>query len=175
MQTTLQTTSRRRSLREDENIEGVGAIPSYPNGCSMTRRQPAGAGKQNPPPSEGMYWLPEVLISLFLRRRWKMRSSNPSRLLTLFRSRAFPGLAPCEAASTEVVHIQPTSKNNFAIASFLLHVPRKVRKPRYILVLVPGLNGDGGWLLRESVFELWSKLDTGMLKYSEQEDSPHKE
>ena len=92
-----------------------------------------------------------------------MRSSNPSRLLTLFRSRAFPGLAPCEAASTEVVHIQPTSKDNFATASFLLHVPRKVRKPRYILVLVPGLNGDGGWLLRDGQWSGFAEQTGGAI------------
>lgn len=41
------------------------------------------------------------------------------------------------------VHIEPTPKDNFNTALFSLRIPENVRKPGYILVLVPGYNEDG--------------------------------
>lgn len=50
-------------------------------------------------------------------------------------------------AATQPVHIKPGAKDNFSVAAFYLRVPEKVKKPRYILVLLPGINGEGRGLL----------------------------
>lgn len=54
---------------------------------------------------------------------------------------------PLCAQPQPAVTIEPKAGDNFSKASFSLRVPEKVKNPRYILVLVPGLNQDGAHLL----------------------------
>lgn len=45
--------------------------------------------------------------------------------------------------------IEPSDQDNFASAHFHLCLPAAVEKPSYLLVLVPGINGDGRTMLAE--------------------------
>jgi hypothetical protein len=73
----------------------------------------------------------------------------------------------CHAASPttpQPVHITPGAKDNFSVASFYLRVPEKVKKPRYILVLLPGINGEGRGLLNKKQWLTFAEeTDAAML------------
>ena len=49
--------------------------------------------------------------------------------------------------NSRIVHIKPGPQDNFSKAVFYLRVPEKVTKPKYILVLLKGINADGSGLL----------------------------
>ncbi|MCP5115981.1 MAG: hypothetical protein GY953_34565 [bacterium] len=50
--------------------------------------------------------------------------------------------------NSRVVHIKPGPQDNFSKAVFYLRVPEKVTNPKYILVLLKGINADGSGLLK---------------------------
>lgn len=68
-------------------------------------------------------------------------------LLTLVAMNVFSEMSVFAEPLT-TVHIKPKATDNFSKASFSLRIPEKVEAPRYILVLLPGFNGDGARLLR---------------------------
>lgn len=58
---------------------------------------------------------------------------------------------------------RPKSGDNFTHAEFHLLVPRKVDQPRYILVLVPGFNGDGRRLLQHRQWGVFAETTGGAI------------
>jgi len=58
---------------------------------------------------------------------------------------------------SKVVHIKPGKQDNFSKAVFYFHVPEEVDKPKYILVLLPGINGDGSGLLMHKGWQQFAK------------------
>jgi len=62
------------------------------------------------------------------------------------------------------VNIPPRKGDNFIQASFDLLVPQKIERPRYILVLLPGFNGDGQRFLQDKVWrDFAEETDAAML------------
>ncbi|MFC1885796.1 hypothetical protein ACFLZM_01895 [Thermodesulfobacteriota bacterium] len=56
--------------------------------------------------------------------------------------------SPC-TSSTKNVNITPGAEDNFRSASFVLRIPEKVKRPSYILVLLPEFNHNGAMLLEQ--------------------------
>ena len=66
----------------------------------------------------------------------------------------------CQTARSEesrIVHIKPGKRDNFSKAIFYLRVPKEVAKPKYILVLLPGINADGSGLLKRKEWQDFAK------------------
>jgi len=61
------------------------------------------------------------------------------------------------------VTIPPKADDNFTFASFSLLVPRKVDAPRYILVLLPGFNGDGRGFLQHQRWKDFAEKTGGAM------------
>ena len=62
---------------------------------------------------------------------------------------------------SRVVSIEPGPEDNFSKAVFYLRVPEKVTKPRYILVLLPGINADGSGLLKHKKWQQFAEENPG--------------
>jgi poly(3-hydroxybutyrate) depolymerase len=65
--------------------------------------------------------------------------------------------------SIDTIHIKPIKEDNFSKAIFLLHVPKKVKNPRYILVLVPGFNLQGDRFLKDSNWLKFAEQTNGVI------------
>ena len=59
--------------------------------------------------------------------------------------------------NSRVVHIKPGAQDNFSKAVFYLRVPEEVTNPKYILVLLPGINADGSGLLKHKEWQQFAK------------------
>ena len=67
------------------------------------------------------------------------------------------------AETQHTVKITPKDGDNFIVASFNYLVPQKTIKPRYILVLTPGFNGDGGRFLQHQQWRNFAKQSGGAM------------
>lgn len=73
------------------------------------------------------------------------------------------GSCMLQAETHHTVHIAPKEGDNFIAASFSYLVPRKDDNPRYILVLVPGFNGDGRGFLQHQQWLAFAAASGGAI------------
>ena len=66
---------------------------------------------------------------------------------------------------TEILRtsIQPEARDNFSHASFALYIPISVSAPRFVLILLPGFNGDGEHLLNEERWRSFVSAKGGVM------------
>jgi poly(3-hydroxybutyrate) depolymerase len=92
-----------------------------------------------------------------------MKINNSSLLMTILIVVLSSKMAFCATPPVVTVHIEPTVEDNFSKASFFLRLPEKVKKPRYILVLVPGYNGNGNGLLKNEKWLAFAEQTQGAI------------
>lgn len=92
-----------------------------------------------------------------------MEIKNTALLLTLLMLAVSSEIAFCATASVVTAHVEPTAEDNFSKASFSLLLPEKVKTPAYILVLVPGFNGNGNGLLKNAQWLAFAEQTQGAI------------